>query len=401
MRPQDLLSYGLRALTSHRARTGLTLLAMGLGTAAVVVLSALGEGARHYVTDQFTQLGTHLLIVLPGRNETTGGAPPLFGDTARDLTLDDALALLRSPVVERVAPLSLGSAPVSHGNREREANVVGTTADFQPVRRIKLAQGQFLPPGDPRQAEAIALLGEKLARELFDQLSPLGQWVRIGDRRFRVIGTLASTGFSLGADLGDTVLIPVAAAQALFNSPALFRILIQARGRAALVPAEEAVRAIIRERHEGEDDITLITQDALLATFDKILHALTLAVAGIAAISLLVAGVLIMNVMLVAVTQRTPEIGLLKALGAGRRQILALFLIEALLLAVVGTLLGLAVAFGGTWLFNSQISDFQLVVPLWAPLAAAAVSLATGLVFGLLPALRASRLDPVLALAGG
>jgi len=401
MRPQDLLSYGLRALTSHRARTGLTLLAMGLGTAAVVVLSALGEGARHYVTDQFTQLGTHLLIVLPGRNETTGGAPPLFGDTARDLTLDDALALLRSPVVERVAPLSLGSAPVSHGNREREANVVGTTADFQPVRRIKLAQGQFLPPGDPRQAEAIALLGEKLARELFDQLSPLGQWVRIGDRRFRVIGTLASTGFSLGADLGDTVLIPVAAAQALFNSPALFRILIQARGRAALVPAEEAARAIIRERHEGEDDITIITQDALLVTFDKILNALTLAVAGIAAISLLVAGVLIMNVMLVAVTQRTPEIGLLKALGAGRRQILALFLIEALLLAVVGTLLGLAVAFGGIWLFNSQISDFQLVVPLWAPLAAAAVSLATGLVFGLLPALRASRLDPVLALAGG
>ena len=341
MRPEDILSFGLRALISHRARTWLTLLAMGLGTAAVVVLSALGEGARQYVTGQFTQLGTHLIIILPGRSETTGGPPPLIGGTPRDLTLDDALALLRSPLVERVAPLSLGMAPVSHDNREREANIVGTTAEFQPVRHIELAQGQFLPIGDPRQAQAVALLGEKLARELFDQNPPLGQWVRIADRRFRVIGLLKSTGFSLGADLGDTALIPVAAAQALFNSPALFRILVQARGRAAINPAEEAAREIIKARHEGEDDVSFITQDAMLATFDKILRALTLAVSGIAAISLLVAGVLIMNVMLVAVSQRTPEIGLLKALGAAQGQILSLFLTEALLLALAGTALGL------------------------------------------------------------
>ncbi len=401
MRLEDALTFSLRALTSQRARTWLTLLAMGLGTAAVVVLSSLGEGARSYVTGKFTQLGTHLLIVLPGRNETTGGPPPLIGGTARDLTLDDALALLRSPLVERVAPLSLGSAPVSHGNREREANIVGTTADFQPVRQIELAQGQFLPPGDPRQGQAVALLGEKLARELFDQQSPLGQWVRIGDRRFRVIGLLQSSGFSLGADLGDTALIPVASAQAIFDSPALFRILVQARSRAALAPAEEAILAILRERHEGEDDVTLITQDAMLATFDKILNALTLAVTGIAAISLLVAGVLIMNVMLVAVSQRTPEIGLLKALGAAQRQILALFLTEALLLALAGTALGILVAYGAVALFNAQVQAFSLVTPLWAPIAAAAVSLTTGLLFGLLPALRAARLDPVAALSGG
>jgi len=400
MRPEDILSFGLRALISHRARTWLTLLAMGLGTAAVVVLSALGEGARQYVTGQFTQLGTHLIIILPGRSETTGGPPPLIGGTPRDLTLDDALALLRSPLVERVAPLSLGMAPVSHDNREREANIVGTTAEFQPVRHIELAQGQFLPIGDPRQAQAVALLGEKLARELFDQNPPLGQWVRIADRRFRVIGLLKSTGFSLGADLGDTALIPVAAAQALFNSPALFRILVQARGRAAINPAEEAAREIIKARHEGEDDVSFITQDAMLATFDKILRALTLAVSGIAAISLLVAGVLIMNVMLVAVSQRTPEIGLLKALGAAQGQILSLFLTEALLLALAGTALGLLVAYAGVSLFNNQVAAFHLVTPLWAPLAAVIVSLATGLVFGLLPALRAARLNPVVALSG-
>jgi len=168
--------------------------------------------------------------------------------------------------------------------------------------------------------------------------------------------------------------------------------------REALPAAEQAIRAIIRARHEGEDDVTSIAQDALLSTFDKILTALTLAVAGIAAVSLTVAGVLIMNVMLVAVAQRTAEVGLLKALGAARRQILALFLTEALLLAGTGTAMGLGVALAGVALFNRHFT-FQLVVPLWAPLAAVTVSLLAGLVFGLLPALRAARLDPIVALA--
>jgi len=400
MRLEDDLRFALRALTGHRARTWLTLLAMGLGTMAVVLLSALGEGARRYVSNEFTQLGTHLLIVLPGRNETTGGPPPLLGETPRDLTLDDAIALTRSPLIARIAPIAVGSAPVSHGSREREVTILGTTAAFQPVRHIELSAGRFLPPGDPDRGKPVAILGETLAGELFENRTALGQWVRIGDRRFRVIGLLSSAGVSLGTDLGDVAIIPVASAQALFDSPALFRILVQARGREALKPAEAAIRKIVLERHEGEDDITVITQDALLATFDKILNALTLAVSGIAAISLVVAGVLIMNVMLVAVSQRGAEIGLLKALGAARRQILGLFLTEALLLAATGTAAGLLFAFAGLQLFNSQVDSFQLAVPLWAPVAAVVVSLATGLFFGLLPALRASRLDPVVALAG-
>jgi putative ABC transport system permease protein len=399
MRLEDGLRFGVRSLTTHRARAWLTLLAMGLGTAAVILLSSLGEGARRYVLDEFTQLGTHLLIVLPGRNETTGGPPPLFGQTPRDLTLDDAIALSRSRLVQRFAPIAVGSAPVSHGSLEREVSVVGSTSDFQTVRRLELAQGRFLPPGDPGRARRVAVLGEKLARELFGNRQALGDWVRIGDRRFRVIGILATQGESLGQNLGDLAIIPVASAQALFNSPSLFRILVQAPSRGALPAATEAIRAIIRERHEGEDDVTVITQDAMLSTFDKILRALTLAVAGIAAVSLTVAGVLIMNVMLVAVSQRTPEVGLLKALGAAKRQILALFLTEALLLAGGGTVSGLVLAFAAVELVNSQMDAFKLVVPLWAPLAAAGVSLAAGLVFGLLPAMRAARLDPVVSLA--
>ena len=400
MRIDDDLRFGIRSLTTHRARAWLTLLAMALGTAAVILLSALGEGARRYVLDEFTRLGTHLLIVLPGRNETAGGPPPLLGETARDLTLDDAIAIGRSRLVKRFAPIVVGSAPATFGSLSREVTILGSTSDFLVVRNLELGQGRFLPPGDPARVRPVVVLGDKLARELFSQQQPLGQWMRIGDRRYRVIGILGSGGESLGMDLGDLGIIPVASAQALFDSPALFRILVQAPSRSALPKTKEAIQAVIRERHEDEDDVTVITQDALLGTFDKILNALTLAVAGIAAVSLVVAGVLIMNVMLVAVSQRTTEVGLLKALGARRSQVLGLFLTEALLLAGAGTLAGIALAYVGLWLVNTQLETFKLVAPAWAPLAAAGVSLGAGLVFGILPARRAARLDPVAALAG-
>ena len=400
MRLEDDLRLGVRSLTTQSARAWLTLLAMALGTAAVILLSALGEGTRCYVLDEFSQLGTHLVIVLPGRSETTGGPPPLLGETPRDLTLDDAIAVGRSRLVKRFAPIVIGSAPASFGSLSRDVTILGSTSDFLEVRQLEMARGRFLPPGDLERGRPVVVLGEDLSRELFGRQQALGRWIRIGDRRFRVIGILGNRGESLGMDLGDLAVIPVASAQALFDSPALFRILIQAPSRSALPAAKEAIQAIIRERHEGEDDVTIITQDALLSTFDRILNTLTLAVAGIAAISLMVAGVLIMNVMLVAVSQRTEEVGLLKALGAAERQILTLFLTEALLLAGAGTIAGLALAFAAVRLFNSQVAAFQLAVPLWAPVAAVTVSLLAGLVFGLLPALRAARLDPVVALSG-
>ena len=376
------------------------LLAMSIGVASVVVLTALGEGARRYVVGEFASLGTHLLIMLPGRTETTGGAPPLFGETPRDLTLDDALALLRERSIRRIAPLTVGNAPVSFGSREREVTVIGATHDFFPIRHLTIGSGQALPAIDPQRGATVAVIGSGLRRELFGSQQVLGQWVRINDRRFRVIGVIGEGGESLGQNLDEMTVIPVASAQSLFDSPSLFRILIEARSKDDIARAKQAAREIIRQRHDGEDDVTIITQDALLSTFDKILRALTYTVGGIAAISLAVAGILIMNVMLVAVSQRVAEIGLMKALGASRGQVLRIFLVEAVMLATSGALTGLLIAAAGIGVLRHLFPAFPLSAPLWAPLAAVAVAVGAGLLFGVLPARRAARLDPVQALTG-
>lgn len=399
MSPEDTLQFGFKALAGARTRTWLMLLAMAISVASVVVLTALGEGARGYVVGEFSQLGTHLLIVFPGRSETTGGHPPTTGETPRDITLEDALALYRSHAVKRVAPLTVGNAPVSYGGREREVTILGSTAEMYEVRSLEMAQGQFLPPGDPGRGEPVAVLGTTVKEELFGARRALGQWIRINDRRFRVIGVLSDKGESLGANINDAVFIPVASAQALFNQFGLFRVLVQAKSRESIERAKREIVEIMRLRHDGEEDVTVITQDAVLATFDRILTALTLAVAGIAAISLGVAGVLIMNVMLVSVTQRTAEIGLLKAVGASPRQILQLFLTESAMLSLLGAALGIAVAFAGVWALGRLFPGFPLQVPYWSLAAAAGIALVTGVVFGIMPARRAARLDPVQALA--
>jgi putative ABC transport system permease protein len=399
MKTVDSLWFALGALRGYRVRTALMLLAMSIGVAAVVVLTALGEGARRYVVGEFAALGTHLVIVLPGRNETTGGAPPVVGETPRDLTIDDALALNRSRAVRLVAPVSVGEAAVSFGGRERDAVVMGSTAEFFQVRHLDLAGGQYLPPGDPRDATPLCVIGTTVRDELFGERQALGEWLRIGDRRFRVIGVVGQRGQSIGVDMDEVVVVPVASAQMLFNTPSLFRIIVEATTREDIPIATEDIKRIITERHEGEEDVTIITQDSMLTSFDRILTALTLTVAGIAAISLVVAGILVMNVMLVAVAQRTAEIGLLKALGAPARRILILILAEAGLLSLAGAILGLSVGALGSYVIGRVFPALPVTPPAWAVIAAVAVAIATGLLFAVLPARRAAQLDPVQSLA--
>ena len=398
MQIRDILSFSTHAATANRGRTLLMLLAMAIAVSSVVVLISLGDSARHYVIDQFATLGTNLLIVLPGRSETTGGPPPLLGETPRDLTLEDAMALTRIRTVRRVSSIIAGSAPVSVGHLERELLVLGSTSELYEIRHLALNQGSFLPPGEPTRAEAVCVIGQKGKKELFGNQPAIGQWLRIGDRRFRVIGVL-SPGVSLGEDLGEVVIIPVAAAQALFNRSSLFRVLVESTSSEGMEQTRKAILDTIRVRHEGEDDITVITQDAVLTTFDRIFKALTLSVAGIAAISLVVAGIMIMNVMLVAVSNRRAEIGLLKALGASRRQILGLFLTESTILSSIGAGIGLLLALLGMRLAAFLFPEFPLHLAPWSSTISLGVALITGIIFGVLPARRAADLEPAFALA--
>jgi putative ABC transport system permease protein len=397
MRAADVFAFCLGGLRGHRSRSLMLLLAVGIGVIAVNLLTGLGEGARTFVLGEFSVLGRNTLIVLPGRKETTGGMPPITGLAPRDLSVQDAEAIARLPGIRRVAPLQAGQREVVVGNRNREAFTMGTTHEFFAIRQLDVAQGQPLPAMEMGRAESVCVIGGKLKRELFGDRQALGEWLRAGDRRFRVVGVLGERGESLGMDFGEMLIIPLANAQALFNREGLFRVFAEVRGPAFVESGKRQILATIKERHEGKEDITVISQDSMLAAFDDILAALTLAVAGIAAISLLVAGILIMNVTWIAVSQRTAEIGLLKAIGATAGQVRLLFLGEAALLALSGALAGLLLGEALLWL-GRQAWGLPLHAPLWARVSAVLLALFTSLLFAWLPASRAARLEPVVAL---
>ena len=394
----DALRFSGRALLSHRLRSTLSLLGMAIGVAAVVILTALGEGARRYVVGEFATVGTNLLVVVPGRTETAGALPGI-GGTPHDLTLDDAAAVSRLPGVLRVAPLVVGTETVAHRQRRRQLAIMGTTAEMAPVRRLSLQRGRFLPPQESGRGAAVAVIGGEVARELFPGEDPVGKVVRVGGWRMKVIGVLAPRGVQLGFDMDQVVMVPVGTAMRLFDRSSLWRLMIEARSRHELPLVEPAVRAKLADRH-GEDDVTILTQQAVLASFDRILRALTLAVGSIGAISLAVAGILIMNVMLVSVSERRGEVGLLKALGAQGGQVRLVFLLESSLLSAAGALAGLLLGWLGVQLLQTLFPRLPSETPVWAALASLVTALVAGVLFGVLPAHRASRLDPVAALAG-
>ena len=400
MRWTDRFRFAVQALTRHRLRSLLSLVGMSIGVAAVIVLTSLAEGARRYVTEQFSNIGTDLLIVLPGRTETTGAVPGNVG-VPNDLTLDDAEALERSmTAIQTSVPLTMNTETLSQGERRRQVAILGSTEDFLRVYSLEISEGEFLSTQDTARGGAVVVLGAATARELFPGENAIGRIVRVGSWRVRVIGVLASKGAQLGINMDEIAVMPVATAMRLFNRTSLFRIINQLSPQADAEATVQRVIATLEERH-GEEDFTIITQDAVLSTFSSIMNALTFALAAIAAVSLTVAGVGIMNVMLVSVSERTSEVGLLKALGAGRQQILSVFLTEAALLSTAGGLVGLAAGWAMVAITVRIYPALPASPPLWAVISALTVSSVVGILFGVLPARTASQLDPVEALGKG
>ncbi len=400
MRSLDVLRFSIIALRQHRRRTLLSLLGVTIGVTAVIFLTGLAEGARRYVVNEFAALGSNILIVIPGKTETTGAFPGV-GKPANDLTLDDTRSLARSlRGVRNVVPVALGNDTVSFGERRRQILIVGTSRAYMETRELSVARGSFIPEADLDRGAPVGVLGSKLARELFAESDPLGQVIRVGGSRMRVIGVLEPRGEQLGQDVDDMVYAPVATVMQIFNRTSLFRLLIELETHSDVEHVKRQTLAIIEERHE-EEDITLLTQDAVLDSLGGVLQALTLALGGIGGISIAVAGIGIMNVMLVAVSERRAEVGLLKAVGAKQRQILAIFLMEAALLSSAGGLIGLVLGLASVQLVAMLYPALPAATPLWAVTGVLGLAMATGPLFGVIPAWRASRLDPVTTLSGG
>jgi len=399
MKLNDLMMMAARAMLRYRLRAGMMLLATSIGIVSVLLLTALGEAGRLFVTGEFRVLGTELIIVQPGNPGTSGSNPFGFmGETPRDLTFRDVEIARRVPGVARAAPIMLGRLPVSYGGRERETLVVGANHDYAKIRKMEMKTGAFFPRMDMDRVSPVCAAGEKVVAELHRSAPAIGTWLRLGESRCRVVGIIADSGQSIGINTGEIVVAPVGFMATVYNTEALTNIMVQARSREAVPEvAAELTRRLI-DSHYGMHDFVTITQDAVLSVFDGIFNAITAALGGIAGISLIVAGILIMNVMLVAVSQRTPEIGLYMALGTARRQIMRLFVSEAAILAVMGSACGLVIGYLLIWAAQQAFPSLVIRPPWWAVAAALATAVGSGLLFGALPARKAARMDPVQAL---
>jgi putative ABC transport system permease protein len=403
------LRLAVNGLLSNRLRSGLTMLGILIGVSAVILLVGVGNGASVAVQQQIQSLGSNLLTVFPSNARGAGGVQQGFG-TGSTLTLDDVKAIANrqtSPDVLTAIPSAGGRAQLTFGNQNWNSSLTGTTQDFPSVRNYQLASGQFFTAADVDASSKVAVIGQTVVTNLFNDQDPIGQVVKINRQSFRVIGVLAEKGSSGGFNnQDDVVLVPITSAWNYLlggRGRNVQQIYVQATSAEATSAATTEVTEVLLDRHHISDpaqaDFQILSQQDVLNSASQTTGVLTLMLGAIAGISLVVGGIGIMNIMLVTVTERTREIGIRKAIGARRRDILMQFLIESMFLAGLGGALGILVGFGLSRILPLAVSSLPTpIISMPSVFMAFGISVGIGLFFGLYPANRAARLRPIEAL---
>jgi putative ABC transport system permease protein len=405
------LRIAVESLTAHKLRAGLTTLGIVIGVTAVLTTVGIGRGAARNITQQIEAQGTNLLIVLPG--SSSSGGVSQGGGSAQTLTMSDVNALENTSLNQALSTITSvygGNAVLVYGATNSRNQIVGTTSEYAITRNLDVASGSFLTDQEVVQQQAVVVLGATLATDLFGRADPLGQIIRINNQPFQVVGVLKASG-GFGFNSNDTVaFVPIQVAQSrLFNAPryrgeyTVSSIDINVDNSNQIQAAEGQIEITLRLDHgltaNQPDDFQIFNQASLLATASQVSGTLTIFLGAIGAISLLVGGIGIMNIMLVSVTERTREIGLRRAVGAYDEQILLQFLMEALVLSVTGGIVGVGLSYAiASGLQRVPGVTFKVLIQPDALVLAVGVSLLAGLVFGLYPAIRATQLDPIEAL---
>jgi len=399
------LRIALRALMVNKMRSALTMLGIIIGVSAVIAMIAVGSGAKARIAEQIASMGSNLLIVLSG--SSTSGGMRWGSGTVPTLTVDDAKAIVSEvPAVKYVAPNLSGVAQVVYGNQNWSTNVNGTTPEVLDIREWPVVSGRPFTQQDVEGATKVALLGKTVVENLFGGIDPIGQIIRIKKVPFTVVGVLGSKGqTTFGQDQDDTIFVPLTTAQKrLFGMqfPGMVRVIaVQAKEPELMREAEDQINALLRQRHRiqsGQDnDFTVRNLTELMATAQQSANVMSLLLGAIASISLVVGGIGIMNIMLVSVTERTREIGIRIAVGAKSKDILLQFLIESLVLSLIGGILGITIGIGGTYILSS-FTQWPTLLSVNAIFLAFFFAGSVGVFFGFYPARKASLLDPIEAL---
>jgi putative ABC transport system permease protein len=394
----ELMMTAVDTLIANKVRAVLTTLGVIIGVLSVILLVSLGEGARIYLAETFAGLGSNLLQVSPGRRETKGfGAPPV--GTIHKLTREDELALKRRGyALDGVTGVVNGGGTIRFQNRRRDTFVLGVGARFDEIRQMRVDQGRFFAEEDIDAHRRFAIVGRTVLAELFGDENPLGQVIKVADGEFRVIGIMEHKGTTLGFDMDDLVFIPATTAMDLFAVDGFTNLLVRARDKANIDPALDEVTDILRRRHNDVVDFTVVSQDDMLATVNGIMATMSLVLVAIASISLIVGGIGIANIMLVSVRERTREIGVRRAVGAKKRHVLLQFLLESVVISLLGGMIGLGLGALIIFIARLLLPGLPIQLSLDIVLIAVAFSGAVGVLSGVVPAKRASDLDPVEAL---